>query len=156
MQGKEDEEKAEDNAEVQPRGKKIVVAHPPPEVVASHEPLEDESDYEPRREVEASKRRDGVETDQGNGDVDIAPGGSGVAASKEVERDGSKSADNEEPHEGIIAKRASSVDPHHRLEKKCLHSSCGENSLRADSTPKNRGRVEHIQVRADKAGLLMR
>ena len=47
LQGKEDDDGANDDACVEPRSKQIIVPHPPTEVEASREPLEDETNNDP-------------------------------------------------------------------------------------------------------------
>jgi hypothetical protein len=73
LQGKEDDDEADDDARVEPRGKQIVVPHPPTEVVASHEELEKATDNHPRYNVDATGRRNSIGCKQCDGDVDVAP-----------------------------------------------------------------------------------
>jgi len=88
LEGKEDDDEAEDEACIESRREKIIVSHPPTEVEAPHEPLEDETGDDPRRKVDTVSRWDAVGCDQCNGDVDVAPKRTRTATGEVVEWDG--------------------------------------------------------------------
>lgn len=109
MQGKEDDDEADDDARIESRRKKVIVPHPPTEVEAPHEPLEDETGDEPRRKADTVGRWDAAGCDQCNGDIDVAPERARTTTGEVVERDGQDCTDQEEPDEWVIAEENPSV-----------------------------------------------
>ena len=102
MQGKEDDDEADDDARIECRRKNIIVSHPPTEVVAPHEPLEYAAGQDPRRKVYAINGWDVVSCGQCDGDIDVAPKRARTATGKEVEGDGCECTNQEEPNEWVI------------------------------------------------------
>lgn len=101
-EGEEDDQRAERQAEVEPRGREEVEAAPPREVALADEVLEEEADDAPGQVVERGGRGDGAGAAEDDGGHEVPEVGLGPPLGGEVERDGDDGADAEEDEEAGV------------------------------------------------------
>ena len=128
IQGKEDEDGAESQTDIQTRGKNVVILHPPTSPAIADPLVEDKADDAPSDVVERSSRGDETGSAKDDRRGEIADGRFGEHAGADVDQDGEGGTDEPEPHE------------------RGVHLADGEDASRADDAPDDGGVEEDAPV----------